>query len=58
MADYAVAVPRNDENEKQEIRFVYSIQPVLGGDNNWEGTVTTIKRFIGHANEKVNEQLK
>ena len=41
MADYAVAVPRFNESEKQR-RFIYTIKPLLGDNElpEWEGTVT------------------
>ena len=41
MADYAVAVPRFTEKERQS-RFIYTIKPLLGDNElpEWEGTVT------------------
>ena len=41
MADYAVAVPRFTEEERQS-RFIYTVKPLLGDNElpDWEGTVT------------------
>ena len=50
MADYAVAVPRLSKEESQKIRFVYAIKTLLGDNNDWEGTVTQMKKFINLTN--------
>ena len=53
MADYAGAVPRLSKEELQKIRFVYAIKTLLGDNNDWEGTVTQMKKFINLTNKKI-----
>ena len=57
MADYAVAVPRYTETKKQESRYIYTIKPILGENEleEWEGTVTQLKRFIDLSNSKIKK---
>ena len=53
MADYAGAVPRLSKEELQKIRFVYAIKTLLGDNNDWEGTVTQMKKFMNLTNKKI-----
>lgn len=49
MADYAIAVNPSKEESVDMSRFIFAITPkALGSDEqaSWEGTVTSIKRYI------------
>ena len=57
MADYAVAVPRYTTEERQESRYIYTIKPILGENEleEWEGTVTQLRRYIDIAVDKMRK---